>query len=654
MSSYEMIDDNTSRSPPRSRRPSLRSASSYETTATTNDDGNTPLHHAVMDGHNLLVESLLIQGANPNDQNVHGDTPLHLIDANDKFVQNDMAFNLLTHDANPNIQDKRGFTFFHIFARDFDISSYYGPKILDTLMDVNADINIRNNYGETPLHFALSNNFEMVKALLMKGANPFIKNDEDMSPIDIMIDEKSVQKLQFILEHSGPIYTNQIFELLKKNKQIYLKNNDLQMIGFLFRNNIFTKDELYNYYRQLKERLTIAGVIGDIPMIEYVLERRVVPQYDILEIVSKYNLSSNKNAILKLLKKHLLLKEQEKIKLLKVPEFQEKPWASSSYSSLQSILNMPDRVTFDDISSDFDTRYIFNSSFALFEYILPNSCVIAKEVQVRKIRQKYENGNLRKIFMKKDIFDFDNIFNKIYDSIKSCDKRFVIIPVAFLFKTGNSHANSLIIDRHRKTIERFEPHGYFQKKLISLFDTFMSKELKKINYTYIYPLDYCPIVGPQKSHANVSTIGDPGFCVGWSWWYILHRISYPDINQEKLIKALTIKLHSKEGGYDKYIFNLGYFLKKLTLKYTKCDKVISILEWVIDSKDQSLIGKLLNSRILEEPNPRNNIFYVCSISKQNNKCINYIKNLFEKNNITIPQRTSERLMSNIIIQSQHS
>ncbi len=76
---------------------------------------------------------------------------------------------LLQHDANPNIRDNDGNTPLHIAAQIGFLEA------ADWLRIVNADLNARNNRGETPLILAVQQrNAPMVRQLIEAGANPNI------------------------------------------------------------------------------------------------------------------------------------------------------------------------------------------------------------------------------------------------------------------------------------------------------------------------------------------------------------------------------------------------------------------------------------------------------------------------------------------------
>ena len=81
---------------------------------------STPLHSAALNGHKEVAESLLAEGADVNAVDIHRTTPLH----------NSMM------------------SFFQSQKRSIDML-----ELLLAQEDIN--VNVRNNSGETPLHYAI-------------------------------------------------------------------------------------------------------------------------------------------------------------------------------------------------------------------------------------------------------------------------------------------------------------------------------------------------------------------------------------------------------------------------------------------------------------------------------------------------------------------
>jgi len=120
-----------------------------------------------------------------------------------------------------------------------------------------------------------------------------------------------------------------------------------------------------------------------------------------------------------------------------------------------------------------------------------------------------------------------NLFN---DMIKKCKKKFIAISVQLIvFNKPGSHANMIIIDTTKKTIELFEPHGKRSedttmdslKGAYKTSDKLLKKYFKKYfpEYKYISPQDYLPTYGFQ---AKVDAYS--GLCVTWSAMYLHYRI----------------------------------------------------------------------------------------------------------------------------------
>jgi len=86
--------------------------------------------------------------------------------------------------SNPclNLNDKKEWAPLHYAAQN------YLTDIAKLLIDKGADIEIKDDYGNTPLWkatFASQGKGEMIKFLLSKGADPNNFNDSDISPLEL-------------------------------------------------------------------------------------------------------------------------------------------------------------------------------------------------------------------------------------------------------------------------------------------------------------------------------------------------------------------------------------------------------------------------------------------------------------------------------------
>lgn len=151
---------------------------------------------------------------------------------------------------------------------------------------------------------------------------------------------------------------------------------------------------------------------------------------------------------------------------------------------------------------------------------------------------------------------------KFWDNFLNCtDKRFVALPFGFNCNDFG-HANYLLFDKKKKTLERFESFGKVDSECIS--DGEIDSKLKKLfednlrnteyaNFTYLKPLEILPednvqtIQEEEKRWKNRSKKNPVGFCSVWSLWYIDLRASNPDIEPKKLIKEAIKEIRKVEG-----------------------------------------------------------------------------------------------------------
>ncbi|MDP1725073.1 MAG: ankyrin repeat domain-containing protein [Alphaproteobacteria bacterium] len=178
--------------------------------------GNTPLHIAIQFGKPQIINYLIDQGANINEVDNQMKTPLHcLIDNATKNRTNAIEellniVNLfLQNGANLNAQDIDDNTALHIAV----ISQQ--PDIVSYLLTMNADVNIRNKLGQTPL---LMLDFETAYF-------PAKKNVEDNNIINL---EQNEQNIPYMDAYQRSILI--LNALLKKNADINAVNAEGETI----------------------------------------------------------------------------------------------------------------------------------------------------------------------------------------------------------------------------------------------------------------------------------------------------------------------------------------------------------------------------------------------------------------------------------------
>lgn len=177
----------------------------------------------------------------------------------------------------------------------------------------------------------------------------------------------------------------------------------------------------------------------------------------------------------------------------------------------------------------------------------PESCVI---IPTTYNINSHEKVSLRYNERKKKLTVPRNFWKKFW----SCsNKRFIVFPFGYSCKDGSGHANIMIYDSKKMTLERFEPYGDLnsvvpqdKKKCFNpeideiLFNFFDDKGVIK---EYFPPSSFIPSNGMQKiqeKEYSMTEYDPEGFCTMWSLFYCDLRLSNPEMERKKLLEK-TIK-----------------------------------------------------------------------------------------------------------------
>ena len=129
---------------------------------TYSDDGYQPLSLACIFGHYEAAEYLIKAGAaiNSPSRNALNATPLQSAVA----AKHDRVVNLLLdHDADPNVRDQGGYTPLHIAAQNGD------SQVIRILLFNGANLNIRSLDGKLPIDMAFEAGHKEAAGLLKEG-----------------------------------------------------------------------------------------------------------------------------------------------------------------------------------------------------------------------------------------------------------------------------------------------------------------------------------------------------------------------------------------------------------------------------------------------------------------------------------------------------
>jgi E3 ubiquitin-protein ligase mind-bomb len=141
------------------------------------EDGFTALHLAALNNHRAVAELLLENGASRNVQNLRKAAPLHLAIERQNV---ELVRLLVDSGADPNVQDKDGRTPLHEAVQSHMLSQ------LKRLTGSASDLTVAFTGMTTPTEKKSS--ASIASFLVSQGADPYLKNKNDQTPIDLCSD----------------------------------------------------------------------------------------------------------------------------------------------------------------------------------------------------------------------------------------------------------------------------------------------------------------------------------------------------------------------------------------------------------------------------------------------------------------------------------
>lgn len=169
------------------------------------EDGDTALHIAVVQGHELMVLALthiLQQGKRDLDTyNNLRQTPLHLAVITH---QPQLVGHLVGQGASAMLLDRNGQTAIHLACEHSQQDCL--QEILGQSQD-KLDLEARNYQGFTPLHIAVNNNGkDLLATLLSRGADiDAVDIKSGRSPLIHAVENNSLEMVNFLIEHGAHV-----------------------------------------------------------------------------------------------------------------------------------------------------------------------------------------------------------------------------------------------------------------------------------------------------------------------------------------------------------------------------------------------------------------------------------------------------------------
>ena len=161
----------------------------------TNENGWSPLFHAVHYNQKEVVRFLLENGADTNLEDHLGRKPFQLVE------DAEMAKLMLKHGVDVNVQSRDGRTLLHDAAAGYDQDTI----LAEVLIEQGANVNLKDEEGETPLFKALLGGKEIakIKLLLANGADIDAQDNYYKTPLYKAVYYQHHKAVKLLLEQGA-------------------------------------------------------------------------------------------------------------------------------------------------------------------------------------------------------------------------------------------------------------------------------------------------------------------------------------------------------------------------------------------------------------------------------------------------------------------
>lgn len=554
----------------------------------------------------LLLEHKIMINVHDNTNEV---TPLHycVLLNNTKLTKL-----LISHDANLNLQDIYGNTPLHYSI--VENNEIIFNEIMDHgLKSGTLNINLWNIEGNTPLHLILLYN--------NKIWNKYVETILEKSNLNIQ--NKDGNSAFYYLVTSG-LWEKYIYVLKKKKINIFLKNKDNEYIFDVvnpINHELFFDMITDSYMYTLKNNSKNWSEEIDIICSKKVenmtnedkkwLVKNIKKNKKDTETITENDITMTKK--IRICKEKILQKIKTLIHDIKNDKSIE------CYEKSFPMIRPTMCITIEEgkeLQYCTFTGTLLDVLFGLI-YLLKkhskNVCSILSDNIGQKdvlSKQKYNNNilnnrnelrNFEIVWTNKKLHFDPNFVPNFNECLKS-QKKFIIIPLGIEMKEG-SHAGYLIYDKTRKELERFETYGGSMSLYGTYYDSALLDEKLELKFKsivedikYISPHEYLPKISFQlfeMIEKGKKKIGDPyGFCALWGIWYADNRITYKDISRDKLVNIMINNIREKNISFKRMIRNYSVDIVNMRDEILKKAN-IDINDWINDQYNDDQFNTIL-------------------------------------------------------------
>lgn len=227
----------------------------------TDNDGITPLYVSLMSNNSEITELLIANGANKNFVSDNGNSLLHTAVSSKRKDVVDLLLHLGSDQMTVDIE---GLTPLYRAIKEDNL------EIIESLI---KDPDVLNKKPpkcqDYPIHFAVSNgSYSTVKLLLEKGANRYLRNNEDFFPLGLAIARNKTDIVDLLLSEEPKITRREsVLKELSTSLHMAVKNGNILGVKRLLEFGVLLNES------NVEGNLVIAAAVerNDIPMVNLLI-----------------------------------------------------------------------------------------------------------------------------------------------------------------------------------------------------------------------------------------------------------------------------------------------------------------------------------------------------------------------------------------------